>query len=697
MAARGRQGLPARVAGRGLSAGPGAALSEEAAGLRGVAQRMLWHRAMSRKHRLLLASLPLLLGIVAGAVTLKPELLPRPEAPQAAASRVSGSSTPAEPSPAAPASPTRRSKEGLRAWEPGMKYRYTLDSTQELSFASSQPGAEPPPGLLFRLRGEWSVGVTSVEGERVHARIQLVPFLAQVSMGGESRLAPEVQRSFEQGLAQPFFVTLDRSGAAHLVHFEPGTDILVQGLLRATVAASQHVLQGPPQQRWQTEELDTTGRYSAHYTRQSAERFEKSKLAYSHLVTPEGLEPLHDGPRVSVSSLTTFALGEDLWARSLQAREHLEVDPGDSFFKVINSLHLELHLLERSRDSSLLGAFAARHGQLDTLPLASYRGQEQDPKVALRQTLAGKTYEALVKDLRSLPATEKERESALSLALEQLRALFLLEPGQALLVHDTLREGGLEQTAASPLLGALSAASTPESVHALAGIAEDGALSGPVRVDAITALGMASTPTEEGVRALRKLSRDADPELADTAMLGLGSAALFLDGVNPRDAEALVHELASAYASTSNPEQQVQLLRALGNTRSSGALPILQSALSSGLPEVRAAAVEALRNMPAPRADQLLASVLLQDPIAEVRQIAVFASSFRPLLPLLPVLAEALRLDGSDLVRREIITLAGQQSHAVPEARALLEWSSQNDPSPGLRNTAVTFLSARTP
>ncbi|SEL32536.1 HEAT repeat [Stigmatella aurantiaca] len=646
---------------------------------------------MPRKH--LLLSLPLfLIGIAAWGIALTPEPLPPPEPPQAG-SLASSASPHAAPALAAPLSSQKR-PDSTRAWVPGMQYRYALDSTQEVSSVPSQPGAQTPPGMRFHLRGEWRVGIVSVEGAQVHARVQLVPSSSEVSLEGEQVLAPEVRRTFEAGLAQPFFITLNGSGAVQLVHFEPGTDILVQGLLRATVAATQLVWTGPSHLTWQTEEMDTTGRYSARYTRKSASRFEKSKLAYSHLATPEGLHPLEDSPRVSVSALTTFEVGEDLWPSALQAREHLEVDSGPSLIKAVSSLQVELALKGRGQDSSLLGALDARRGRLVTLPLASYQGQEQDPRVALRQVLAGKTFDALVKDLHALPSNEQERDSARARALEQLRALFLLEPGQALLVHATL-SAGMDPQAASPLLGALSAASTPECLQALSRIAEDGALAGTVRLDAVAALGMASTPNAEGVATLRTLSHGADPELASTATLGLGNAAMKLGPGQARDAETLVHELSSAYHATGQPEQQSLMLRALGNTRNPSALPTLQSALASPSPAVRSAAVEALRGMPAPGADQLLSSILLQDATAEVRQSAVFASSFRPLTPLLPALAQALRLDPSDLVRREIITLAGGQLPVTPGARVLLEWSSQNEPNPSLRNTALTFLSAR--
>ncbi|WP_309890411.1 HEAT repeat domain-containing protein [Archangium sp.] len=646
---------------------------------------------MFGKHRrpILLSVAVVALVLAVGLVALKPEPPTEPASTQAPTTRAPATST-ADPAPA-PSLSARKAPDGTRAWVPGMQYRYTLNSDQEVSFTQSQPGAEVPPGMRFRIQGEWSVGVISAEGDRIEARVKLVPATASVSIDGQAALAPEVKQNLQAGLAQPFFLTLNRAGAVQLVHFEPTADVLVQGLLRATVAVTQHVLSGQPQASWQTEELDTTGRYTARYTRQDGMRFERSKLAYTHMATPSGLQPLTQDLRVSISSLTKFELEEDLWARSLQVSERLQVDSGPSMPKAMNTLSVQLLLLGRGQDSSLLGALASRRDQLLTVPLASYQGQAQDPKEAWRQVLAGKTFDELMKDLRSLPADEKESESARTKALEQLRALFLLEPKQALRVPGLLREG-MDPLAASPMLGALSAASTSESLKALSQIVGDGALQVPVRTDAVAALGMAPSPNEDSVSALRKMARAPEAELSSTATLGLGNAALIMGEGNARTAESLIHELDSAFRSTNEPQQQALLLRALGNTRHPSVLPTLQSALGSVSPEVRMAAVEALRAMPAPTADQLLASSMLGDPSAEVRQSAVFASGFRPLQPLLPALGQALRADPADAVRAEIITLLGTQLSSLPEVRPLLTWSSQNDTNPTLRNNATLFL-----
>ncbi|HSP81641.1 MAG TPA: HEAT repeat domain-containing protein, partial [Myxococcaceae bacterium] len=574
---------------------------------------------------------------------------------------------------------------------PGMQYRYTLDSEQEVSFTQSQPGAEIPPGMRFQLKGEWSVGIVSATEDRIEARVKLVPTVAAVSIDGQNALAPEVRQSFEAGLAQPFFLTLNRSGAVQLVHFAPTADVLVQGLLRATVAASQHVIPGKPQDSWQTEEMDTTGRYTARYTRQDGMRFEKSKLVYTHMATPAGLQPVSHDVELSISSLTKFELEEDLWARSLQSNERLGVDSGPSMPKAVNTLNVHLLLKDRSQDPSLLGALAAQRGQLITMPLASYQGQAQDPMDEWRQVLDGKSFDDIVKNLRELPADQKESEDARTKALEQLRALFLLEPEQALRVPGLLREG-MDPLAASPMLGALAAASTSESLHALSQVVDDGTLTVPVRTDAVAALGMAPTPNEESVSALRRMASSPEGELASTATLGLGNAALMMQDGNARSAESLIHELDSAFRSTNDPLQQALLLRALGNTRDPRILPTLQSALGSSVTEVRQAAVEALRGIPEPTADQLLSSVLLQDPSPDVRQSAVFASSFRPLQPLLPALSQALRTDTADAVRAAIINLFGANLTVLPEAYSLLTWSSQNDSNPTLRRNATLFL-----
>lgn len=581
------------------------------------------------------------------------------------------------------------SVDGARAWVPGVLYRYELTNEQQVTFSKArQPSA---PGMAFHIQGDWSVGVISLREERIETRLQLRPTSFSISSEGQDTLTPELRRSMTAALGRPFFATLDKTGTVRFVHFEQGTDTLAQALLRTLVAATQFVVAGPPGPSWDMEEFDSTGKYLAAYQRQAPDRFEKTKRAYTHLTTPEGLSAPTPGMKVSVNSRATFELTEELWPRGLRIDEQLEVDMGEGLPTAANRLLLSLRLVERRQDDTLPGALTARQGALLTLPLASFLGQAQDPLNHSRQILGDKRFEDMERDLRSLPKEEKARDDARTLAMERLRALFLLSPAEAQKVSAVLRSG-LEPTAASPMIGALSAASTPEALSTLVKTLEDSSLEKLVRADAVAALGVADKPTREGIDALKRTTRESDPMLRDTATLALGNAALQLQDEDARGAESLLGELGTAYRTASSPEQKAMILRALGNTRSANALPVIQDGLRSPSALVREAAVVALRNLPGASVDQLLAGRLIEDPSPEVRKSAVFSCGFRPLPPLLPALQQALQTDSALSVRAEIVSLLGAQRAALPLVDSLLLWASQNDSSPDIRHAATSIL-----
>ena len=412
------------------------------------------------------------------------------------------------------------------------------------------------------------------------------------------------------------------------------------------------------------------------------------------MATSQGLQQVDASKlRLTTRSRTTLELGEDVWPEVLEGDEQLGVDAGDGMPKVSHTLRVSLRLLERSRDATLVGLLERERSRLSTMPMASFQAPPQDPKEQYRRLLAGKRFDDLVKDLRSLPQGEKERDDARTRALEQFRALFLLEPAEALKVPGLLHEG-MDPLAASPMLGALSAASTPEAVSALSKIVDDAAVTVPVRTDAVAALGMADKPTSEGIQALRGMDSSAQPELRDTAALALGNSAYQLRDEDARGADALSRELSTRYRAAKTPEEQALQLRALGNTQDPASLATIQDALRSPSVPVRQAAVEALRLIPGPVAEQLLASRMLGDPSPDVRKSAVFAAGFRPLLPLLPTLDQVLKRDPADAVRAEAVTLLGSNLGTLPQVRPLLVWTGQNDPNPNIRQSTLGFLGA---
>jgi HEAT repeat protein len=602
----------------------------------------------------------------------------------------------APPPPPNQTPPPPTTLNGTRVWTPGILYRYGLNAEQTLAFRQKQPATNGPPGMRFNLQGEWNVGIVAAGEERIDARVHVKATSFHIAVEGEGPLAPEVQQAMGQALQLPFFVSFDKTGEVLQTHFEKNTDMLTRGLLRSILATSQFVVAGVLHDAWKSEEYDTTGKYQAAYQRQAVHRIDKKKLSYSHVLTPMGLEPLGRKMQITALSTATFELQEELWTQSLQSRERLEVDAGEGMPTATYGLVLGLRLLERLQDPSLLGALAARRAFLDSAPMASFQGVQQDPLDQYRQVLAGKDFGGLIKELRSLPEEVNARDDARTRVLEQLRALFMLQPSEASKVPATLRAGGLDPIAASPMLGALSAASTPEAISSLSQIVGDTSLSTEVRTDAVAALGMAGEPNREGVEALREATRDRNAGIRDTATLGLGNAAYQMSDTKGRGADDVVQELINAYRAATTPEQKALALRALGNTRSPTALDTLQQALTAPQPPLRVAALEALRNISDARADQLLARHLVGDPAVEVRRAALFACGFRPLVPLLPALEQVLRLDSADGVRSDAIHLLGEHRGAVPAAMPLLLWASQNEPNLELRRVAFDFVNTPT-
>lgn len=594
---------------------------------------------------------------------------------------------------AASQTPPQKTPDGTRAWIPGALFRYEMSAEQKLAFAPAKPGASVPPGMLFVVKGEWNVGVSSVTDKLIHLRVQLKPSLVDVTMESEKSVAPQVREMLSRALVLPFFISVDKTGLVKATHFEKSTDTLARGLLRSLVANSQFVVAGVPGNSWQTEEFDTTGLYLALYQRQGDGRFEKKKQSYTHVTTATGPQPVASHLRIDVSSSATFELEADLWSRTFQSSERLVVDGSEAMPTTTYSLSMRMHLLERLRDPSLLGSFEASQARLGSAAMSAFQGVDQDPMDEYRQTLGSKNFDSLLKELHALPKDEHERDEVRTNVLDQLHALFMLHPAEALKVPDAIR-AGMDPLAASPMIGALSAASSREAIQSMVELSKDGTLSQDIRMDAVGALGMAETPNSEGVDALRNLSRDTDPMLRDTATLALGNAAFRMSGENKNGTQGLIHELGTMYRTGSSPEVQMQAIRALGNTREPLALPTIQEALRSPIAELRVVAIEALRNIPDPTADRLLSEHLVKDPAAEVRRAAIFSASFRSLGPLLPALEHAQRSDLADGVRSDVIHLMGELRGSLPQAMPLLFWSSANDPNPELRKIAQQFIDA---
>ncbi len=642
--------------------------------------------------RWLLASLLCLLLLGLGTWWALPTA-PPPAVPTGARAAPAAVNTPSAAPPAHVAERPREPR-STRAWVPGVQFTYELDAEQRIAF--EQKGAKSGAPVRLTLQGELTLAMVGGQGDRLDAQLQVRPSRFTFDSDGADALDANSRQQMLASIQMPFYVTFTRQGAALLAHFERGVDPVTQNLLRSLVASTQFVTPVAPQESWQSQELDTTGQFVATYRPAGGvRRFEKSKERYLRVASAGGLRPLDADMRITVDATASFGLGEEGWPESVQSREHVVVESGRDMPTVLGDAQVRLTRRSVRNVPALIGSLEVRRQQLGTTSMAALVHAPEDPRAELRRLVAGARFSDLVGALRALPRDEKVRGPATAQLMNRLKALFTLEPDAAAQVPALLREEKDRNTYSS-LIGALSAASTPEAVRALAEVAGDARVPVPTRVDAIAGLGMAEHPTPEGLSELRQLTQAGDVELDNTATLALGNAARNLHEQKSPEAEALLRELAGSVPAAATPEARALQLRALGNTAQASALPALQEALRDPSPVVREAAIEALRLIPSPVADQLLVGHMVEDPAPQVRRAAIFASSFRPLTPYLPALERTLRTDAVEAVRGDVVRLLGGNLAQLAGASDLLAWAGQNDPSGDIRHTALAFLAPRT-
>lgn len=616
---------------------------------------------------------------------------PIPVSPGQQASRASPEPAPQVAAPVPPAPSWRR------VWRVGQQYVHELKFEQRISLkqeaAAAPSSKEPVPTLRSVMEAELAATVVERAGDRVYVQYHLRPTSLAFESDGRNALDDRSRATMLASLRLPFYVHFNAQGAAMAVHMEKGVDLISQNLLRSMVAALQVVTPPEALERWPAQELDTTGQFEASYQRlEGAREFEKKKLRYRMMTTPEGLRPLGGGAHITASGGTRLVLDTDLWAESLTGEDRVEVNPGKDLPVALGESKFSLRLREKRTVPLLSGAYTANRSRLYVSELSVQTVVPQDPKAQLRRTLAGGTLTSLTNELRALRRKDEEQGGPETAALmDRLHALFLLDPASAAQVPALIREER-SRNVYSSLIGSLSAASTPEAIHALAQVTSDKRLPLPVRVDAIAGLGTATAPNSEGVEELRRLSQDADEQVRGTATLALGnSARSLLLGGDPAG-DAVLSELEQLLRTESDPARQAVLLKALANTANERALPAIEAALHSEVWVVREAAVGALRLIPNPTVDRLLVERMLSDAAPHVRRGAIFASSFRNLQPLLPAMEQALRSEQEPSVRGDIVRLLGERRNREPRALELLAWVSQNDPSDELRQAAGSFL-----
>jgi HEAT repeat protein len=207
-------------------------------------------------------------------------------------------------------------------------------------------------------------------------------------------------------------------------------------------------------------------------------------------------------------------------------------------------------------------------------------------------------------------------------------------------------------------------------------------------------LSLVAVPSPDTVKLL--LSLQQDPELGQQATFGLGTE---LHRLRQRDAElakTILSALIGELAASNSGRRTAQLLIALGNAGHPDSLAVIVPYLHAPEEPTRAAAAQALRRIPGPKVDALLAAACA-DSSAAVRRSAVDAVSERSSsAPLVSAVARILDGEPALPVRALAVHLAARWLTEAREALAPhLATIAEKDENAELRQIAARALASR--
>jgi len=598
-----------------------------------------------------------------------------------------------------------------------LEYQSISKADLHALFEGQNTGQAPSSGLTYALtatlKGEMEITTTYAGGDRVENFYVVRDPVARLIVNGNDQTAQANEVSAT--LAQGFLVELNQEGKVTALYLPPQAGKFSQDFVRTLLATLQFVLPTESQVgpgTWTTTEADRNGPYVARYrfigiASSDAELIiHKNKLRYlpaSAAMTGENLPGKSDArkkvtPKMDFEAYFNFTTGQ---LTSLIGHEVLDTAVED---KDVAHSETRLRLTQ-------VGAAKASAAEKDTLLKTAAWLKENSSRLAVfavrsrseieaniqRTELGTATLADLMAQLNSLkadPANPDKQMAAETPVYLKFKALIYIRPESCAQLGQVLAQANASSPAFRILSAALGAVGHRQAQAALVRAISARSQDSSTLPSLIATLGGAPHPSTESEKALRDLAFNApDPNVRGAAILGLGSMARSLDASEPGRSSAIIDFLLERATAAGPSEQRQASLQALGNSASSRALPVLAKLATVGSPAVRAAAMDALRNIPRPQVDPLLRKTLSSDGDPQVRLEAAFALGFRKTsLESFNTQKKVLATESDEKVRGALLDNLAKMHRQYPEVRAILARAAKEDASEYVRKEAAGLL-----
>jgi hypothetical protein len=573
--------------------------------------------------------------------------------------------------------------------------------------------------LSATLDGEMEVTTTRVNAASVENFYSFRSPVVRLVVNGNPLTGQAAEVTAE--LARGFLAELTPEGRVNAIYLSPEAGKFSQDFARTLLAALQFVLPASSPRdsgSWTTTEADRNGTYIARYRMtknsdgESADvlLITKSKLRY----LPEPAAPAGEGlpgktqARKKVTPKMNFEARFQTSTGQLTSLNGTEVQ--DTSVQETKVAHSETTLrvtrasspqASPSETERLIKAAAVLRENSSRPTLFAQRSPKEIEDNIQRTELGSATPADLLTRLNAvntdsaLLGKDPDKRQALETPVYlKFKALVYVHPEACAQLGQVLAKADFSSATFRILSGALGAVAHREAQAALVQAISARPQDSAALTSLIATLGSTPHPTSEAEKALRESALTApDPNIAGTALLALGAIARSLARAEPARSNAIVDFLLQRAAVPGPSEQTQATLQALGNAASSRGLPVLTRMTTSDSPAIRAAAVDALRNIPQPQVDPLLRHALATDAEPQVRLEAAFALGFRkPNLESFNAQKKALATEGEEKVRGAILDNLAKMHHQFPEVRSILARSAKDDPSEYVRKEAAGLL-----
>jgi hypothetical protein len=519
------------------------------------------------------------------------------------------------------------------------------------------------------------------ETEQGGERLRLVTFR-------EPRVGMRIDGSEAQGNAAAIasqldgasiLVTVDMDGLVRGVRFGSGMDEATRAYARTLLAAAQfsHPRRGAT--RWETREDDQAGSYRAGYVLDRRDVV-RTRIAY-----------LPASPAVPGSPNVTQVLAPGGSLRgSFSAAGELVAVEGTETQRVLvagkeianGTTRLQLRKLGNATAEDAGAAAARRDALMQQSPerLSDAATAPSSDAGMHRRELGDDTLDTLLAQL-AVPASVAPDSSEATALYVKLKALVFLQP-----TASAPLAAGLVRAPSDPaalMLGAqaLAAIGHADAQAALASILRARADDVQTLATLVPLLGTIPSPGEPMLGTLQWLATDGvDPMIRSVARLAIGTMARRNSASDPAQATAWVGWLRGRLGASADPADRRGYLLALGNSASLQALPDVRRFARDPEPDVRSAAMLALRWMDIDEARRLLGAALVRDADSTVRQAAAQALGLHAMQPRdFALQRSAFFAEREDEVRIMLLENLWASAQAYPEARAIVEKAKQDE------------------